>query len=101
VLKKLIGGRKTATFDCPECEAEGRPDEEFTVFANGARSCRRAARAGSDFDVLEDGSVSWKVKGDLPELLEGEPCEGLRVEFLAEILNQVLPEKKKVLPQEP
>jgi hypothetical protein len=92
-------GAGAITFACPECEAEGRPGEEFTVFANGITSCRRAARAGRDFAVPEDGAISWKVKGDLPELLEGEPCEGLRVEFLAEILNQDLPEKKKVFPQ--
>src|SRR5262249_10784382 len=28
------------------------------------------------FNVDDDGKPSWRVKGDLPELVEGMPCEG-------------------------
>jgi hypothetical protein len=65
-------GAGDITFACPDCEAEGRPDEEFTVFLH---------------PLLHQ-----------PELVEDEPCEGLRVEFLADILNQDLPEEKKAFP---
>jgi DNA polymerase I-like protein with 3'-5' exonuclease and polymerase domains len=50
------------------------------------------------FDVDDDGKATWKVKGDLPELVEGEPCEGLRVGFFVDCLNEGLPEKKKFDP---
>lgn len=50
------------------------------------------------FDVLDDGTAKWKVKGDLPELEEGKPCEGLRTELIADLLNENLPDKKKVNP---
>src|SRR5262249_54650309 len=48
------------------------------------------------FDVVDGGAVRWKIKGDLPELVEGEPCEGLRVDFLVDSLNEGVPEKKRI-----
>jgi DNA polymerase-1 len=54
---------------------------------------------GRLFDVDDDGKARWKVKGDLPLLEEGKPCEALRVELLADLINQNLPEKKKVEPR--
>jgi hypothetical protein len=48
------------------------------------------------FDVDENGEAKWKVKGNLPELIEGEACEGLRVELLITSLNDGVSEKKKI-----
>jgi len=47
------------------------------------------------FDVDDKGIAIWKVKGDLPELVEDEPSEGLRVDLFKDLINQDLPEKKK------
>src|SRR5262249_276396 len=48
------------------------------------------------FDVDDEGTAGWKIKDDLPELEEGKPCEGLRVDFFVDCLNEGLPEKKKI-----
>ncbi|MGH9755242.1 MAG: hypothetical protein ACREA2_20890 [Blastocatellia bacterium] len=48
------------------------------------------------FDVDDDGQARWKIKGDLPELEEGKPCEGLRIDFLVDCLNEGVPEKKQI-----
>jgi DNA polymerase I-like protein with 3'-5' exonuclease and polymerase domains len=50
------------------------------------------------FDVLEDGTARWKVKGDLPELVEGEPCEALRIDLLKDSINADLLERQKFTP---
>ena len=60
----------------PECEAEGRSGEEFTVFANGSTSCRRAGRAGRDFNREH----CRRVREALGLCLEAEP--GFIVETL-------------------
>lgn len=49
------------------------------------------------FDVDEKGKARLKPKNDRPKLEEGEPCEGLRVSFLVDCLNEGVPEKKKIL----
>ena len=51
---------------------------------------------GRLFDIDDDGKAQWKVKGDLSELEDGKPCEALRVELLTELINEGVPEKKKV-----
>jgi DNA polymerase I-like protein with 3'-5' exonuclease and polymerase domains len=51
------------------------------------------------FDIDDDGNASWKVKGDLPELIEGEPCEGLRTAFLTDELNRDVLQKKQIKAQ--
>ncbi|MCI0389108.1 MAG: DNA polymerase [Acidobacteria bacterium] len=51
---------------------------------------------GRLFDVDDEGQAKWKIKGDLLKLEEGEPCEALRAELLVDLLNEGLPEKKKI-----
>src|SRR5688572_15060805 len=43
-------GDGAITLPCPVCEAEGRPGEDFTLFANDATSCRHGARGGPDYN---------------------------------------------------
>lgn len=47
------------------------------------------------FDV-EEGQAHWKIKGDLPLLEEGKPCEQMRVAFFVDCLNDGIPDKKKI-----